>query len=121
MREWCRRHWRELKQGEPGSRFERLYHRRQEKRRRAWEKPVLLILAAVMVAAGVVMLVVPGPGLLALLVGAAMIAHESLLGARALDWAELKLRPPYERCRSLCRRASQRVKAAARAAWYVRA
>jgi len=41
---------------------------------------------------GVVMLVTPGPGLLALLAGAGLLAAESLALARVLDRAELWLR-----------------------------
>jgi hypothetical protein len=43
-------------------------------------------------ALGLVMLVAPGPGILVVVVGGALIAEESLLMARALDWSEVKIR-----------------------------
>jgi Putative transmembrane protein (PGPGW) len=43
-------------------------------------------------AAGFVLLFIPGPGLVFLFVGAFLIAQQSLLAARALDWSELRLK-----------------------------
>lgn len=44
------------------------------------------------IAAGVFMLVAPGPGLLVVFLGAVLVAQQSLLAARTLDWLELRLR-----------------------------
>ena len=49
--------------------------------------------------AGLVMLFVPGPGMLAMLVGAGLLADQSLLVARALDWLELSARRTIRRRR----------------------
>jgi hypothetical protein len=42
--------------------------------------------------AGAVMLLAPGPGTLVLLLGAGLVAQESVWMSRALDWAELRVR-----------------------------
>ena len=46
-------------------------------------------LGGLIMVAGVAMLVLPGPGLLALVIGAALIAEESLFAARVLDRIDL--------------------------------
>jgi hypothetical protein len=45
-----------------------------------------------LVGVGVVMLVAPGPGILVIGVGGALLAEESLTAARILDWLELRIR-----------------------------
>jgi hypothetical protein len=45
-----------------------------------------------LIAVGLVMLVAPGPGILVVAIGGALLAEESLLAARALDWLEVKIR-----------------------------
>ncbi|MBS0569865.1 MAG: hypothetical protein JSS28_04615 [Proteobacteria bacterium] len=53
----------------------------------------------VLLGAGLAMLVLPGPGLLTCLVGAALIAGESLLVARWLDWLDLRAERLWARWR----------------------
>ena len=54
---------------------------------------MLTILAGTLLfALGLVMLVAPGPGILVVMVGGALLAEESLFMARALDWSEVKIR-----------------------------
>jgi len=48
---------------------------------------------------GLVMLVLPGPGLFTGLVGAALIAGESLIVARWLDWLDLRAARAWARWR----------------------
>ena len=43
-------------------------------------------------AIGLFFIIAPGPGLLVLFIGAGLIAQQSLLAARALDWSELQSR-----------------------------
>jgi hypothetical protein len=43
-------------------------------------------------AAGIIFLPAPGPGTIIFFIGASLIAQESFLAARALDWTELRLR-----------------------------
>lgn len=42
--------------------------------------------------AGFALLPTPGPGILLLFFGGSLLAQESLLAARILDWAEIRLR-----------------------------
>jgi hypothetical protein len=56
--------------------------------------------------AGIVLMPATGPGFLVVFVGAAMLAEESVIAARALDSAELKLRALHIRVRRAWRRAS---------------
>jgi len=85
MFEGLQRHWRAFRDAPAGTRFQRRYRRRLE-HPSGWLRKVLVMLAAAgLVVLGLAMLVLPGPGLLALLVAAAPIAEESLLVARLLD------------------------------------
>ncbi len=88
-----KRHWRELKSGAPGERFQRLCRRRRERPSAQWKRVLMFTLGAAVFAAGVIMLAIPGPGLLAMLVGAGLMAVESSRTAKVLDWVELRLRP----------------------------
>lgn len=88
--------WAELKKSRPGKRFQDLHDRRKSKRK-AWQAPLLLALGAVLTIAGVIMLVIPGPGLLFIFAGLAVIARESRWVAQALDGLELWLQPLIER------------------------
>jgi hypothetical protein len=91
-----RENWEIFKSGPPGERFQCVHKRRARKnkgasfRRWAW-----LILGILLILAGIFFLAMPGPGMLVLAVGLALVAGESLSVARILDWAELKLRPLY--------------------------
>ncbi len=89
--------WRDLQQGEPGRRFEDRWRRRKSggTARKVW----VLGAGALVFAAGIFFLPAPGPGTVLLVVGAAMMAGESLWMARALDRAELALRSALRRLR----------------------
>ena len=85
-------HWHEFKSDPPGSRFTRRYQRRR-RNHRGWLQSALTLAGALLaIVAGLIMLVLPGPGMLALLLGAGLIAEESLFAARGFDRAELSLR-----------------------------
>jgi len=47
---------------------------------------------AALIAIGLFMLIAPGPGILVLVLGGAMVAQESLPMARFIDWAEVRIR-----------------------------
>ena len=49
-------------------------------------------LALVLFAIGVILVFIPGPAILFFALSGAMVASESRLAARGLDWTELKLR-----------------------------
>ena len=61
-------------------------------------------------AIGAVALPAPGPGILVLALGAGMIARESRVAARALDWIELRLHGAWAWVRSAWARAPLPVK-----------
>lgn len=83
--------WRALKSAPAGARFEQRYRRYSASGGplRRWLR---LLLGVLVCLAGVVFLAIPGPGLLILLVGALLIAEQSLWMARLLDRLELRLR-----------------------------
>jgi len=78
--------------GVPGQRF----HMRFRHARRAGQGPTkrwtMLVLGLALVIVGAVMLVAPGPGVLVLVLGASLLARQSLRVARWLDTFEVKLR-----------------------------
>ena len=51
-----------------------------------------ILSGAALIAAGLFMLVAPGPGILVLVAGCALVAEESHYMARFLDWAEVRIR-----------------------------
>lgn len=90
-----KRSWRQLKAGRPGTRFQSHQEAQQKSNRPAWVRPVRIAAGTVMLAVGLVALPAPGPGILVIALGAAVIAGESRLAARALDWGECRLREAW--------------------------
>ena len=84
-----KRSWRQLKSGAPGRRFQSQYAAQQQSRRPSWMRPLWIAVGTSLVAAGIVAL--PGPGILVVALGTLLIARESRVGARLLDWTELRL------------------------------
>ena len=82
-----------LQEGEPGKRFQEHYRSRQEgggsSRVRRW---LFLGGGTIVILAGLFFLPAPGPGFLILFLGGGLIAQESLVAAKVLDWIELRLR-----------------------------
>ena len=87
-----RESWQELKEGEPGERFEKHYERRQEEKRSKLRTVFFIGAGVLTLAAGVFFLAAPGPGWLVLFIGGALIAQESRKAARILDWIEVRVR-----------------------------
>jgi hypothetical protein len=88
-----REHWRELRRGRPGRRFQARYERaRQQKRARAAERIVLALIAVVFLAIGIVLVFIPGPAIPFFFLAGGLLATESLWVARFMDWSEVKLR-----------------------------
>jgi hypothetical protein len=90
--------WRNI----PGERFQHRYWRHRGVN--GVQRPMLarvasLTLGAVLAVLGALMLVLPGPGILALAAAGALFASESLRIARALDWIELRVRAAWRRVR----------------------
>ena len=84
--------WQQFKSAEPGNRFEDAYKRRQQASHSAWRKAAFVIVGVALMIAGIVLMPAPGPGSIVLILGAGLVAQESLYMARALDWSELRLR-----------------------------
>ncbi|MEZ4421973.1 MAG: PGPGW domain-containing protein [Gemmatimonadota bacterium] len=91
--------WERFKRSRPGERFCDRYRQRQADRRGRWVSVLWILLGVVLLLAGVVALFVPGPGLLGLAFGAALIGQESERVAEALDAGELRGRAWFTRGR----------------------
>jgi hypothetical protein len=89
--------WRELADGPPGKRFQKRYEKKQRESRSAGARTLKLVAAVLLIAVGIVLLVVPGPGSLLIVVGAALLAEESSRLARGLDWTEMRVRRLFRR------------------------
>ena len=89
---------RPLLDDEPGHRFQNRYERRHKKRsspraiRAVWS-----VLAVLLILVGIVALPLPGPGLLVIAGGLALLAQESLTISRFLDHAEVWVRGVIKR------------------------
>lgn len=87
-------HWQHLKKSPPGQRFKDFYEARQKERTdgQEWKRILYVGLGVVISLGGIILLGMPGPGLLVVAFGLALIASEFLVIARLLDRAELWLR-----------------------------
>jgi uncharacterized protein (TIGR02611 family) len=103
-----RKQWRDLTKIPPGKRFQNRNERRKERRRKPLLKAAYLVMGAALLIVGIVLMPAPGPGFLVAFVGAAMLAEESLLAARAFDWLELKLRALFSSFERAWKRARDR-------------
>ncbi len=92
MLEKLKQTWRDFEEGPPGERFQQRFKRRQQSGRDALSNSLFITAGILIMVAGIFFLPAPGPGALILLIGAGLIAQEFLLAARALDWAELRVR-----------------------------
>ena len=101
-----REHWRELRQGRPGQRFQDRYERlRQERKQSGPVKRILLIgVAIVFLAIGVVLTVFPGPAFVFFILAGALLAGESRVIARFMDWCEVRARRIIAGAKRLWRR-----------------
>lgn len=80
-----RRQWQHFKATPSGQRFETRHRSRRASSSGIARKIVISTLGVLIILAGIAMLVLPGPGIIALIGGAALIAEESLIAARILD------------------------------------
>lgn len=84
--------WRRLKAGKAGQRFRQEFWRRRRFDRSPTQKALKVFAGLWLMAAGFLFLFIPGPGLVFLCIGGFLIAQQSLIAARALDWGEICLR-----------------------------
>jgi UPF0716 family protein affecting phage T7 exclusion len=82
--------WHRLRADSPGERFYNHYERAQQASKA--KRLVQLLIGLVLVAAGVVLCFLPGPGLLVMVFGFALLSSRSRSVARALDRIECALR-----------------------------
>lgn len=110
MLEKLKQNWHKFEEGTPGERFQQRFKRRHRSGQGVWRKALFIGGGLLIMTAGVFMLVAPGPGLLAIFIGAGVIAQESLFAARVLDWTELRLRKLLAWSLGLWRRAPRAAK-----------
>jgi hypothetical protein len=85
--------WHQFAAVPPGQRFQAHFQRRQQTRPRELHRKILAIGGGILImGAGIFFMLAPGPGLLIFLVGALLVAEESLTIARRMDGADLRLR-----------------------------
>lgn len=84
--------WRRFRTLPPGSRFHQSYLQHQRKHKSPTSRIAVMGGGVLLVVAGIVALVVPGPGLLTIALGAGLIARESVHLSHSLDRVELWLR-----------------------------
>ena len=73
----------------PSGRRFRAHYERMRAKPGMWRAVLAIGGGLILVAIGIVMLVTPGPGLIVAMIGAALIAGESLVAAKALDRVDL--------------------------------
>lgn len=94
-----RSHWQQLRDAEPGERFQELHQRRHQTGASGWQRGLRMLAAVGLTLIGLVMMPAPGPGMLVVLAGVALLAAESQSVARRLDRIELWVRGRLRRDR----------------------
>ena len=110
MLETLKKRWKEFKKAPPGERFERM-HSAGKKSGLPLGRIVMVIAGVAMIVGGVVLLAIPGPGLLVIAFGAALIAQQFLWVARRLDRLELALRNLHAKALRFWKQSSTPVRA----------
>jgi hypothetical protein len=81
--------WKQFVALPSGRRFVTRNRLRRERASGLARKIVVISLGGIVLLVGVAMLVLPGPGILVMIIGAAFIAEESLIAARLLDRCDI--------------------------------
>jgi uncharacterized protein (TIGR02611 family) len=84
--------WQQFRSAKPGRRFIEQFETNQQERASKWIRLALITLGAVVVLIGLVALPAPGPGMLIVAAGLALLARESRWIAERLDVVEVKVR-----------------------------
>ena len=84
--------WQQFRSAKPGRRFIEQFETNQQERASKWIRLALITLGAVVVLIGLVALPAPGPGMLIVTAGLALLARESRWIAERLDVVEVKVR-----------------------------
>ena len=89
MLDTLKQRWRRFAAAPPGQRFQAHFQRRQQTRPRELHRKILAVGGGILVmGAGLFFMLAPGPGILIFLVGALLVAEESLAAARLMDGAD---------------------------------
>jgi uncharacterized protein (TIGR02611 family) len=112
MWQTLKEHWKDLKDGKPGKRFEDHYRKHHESGGNPMRKVLFIGIGALIVAAGIFFLPAPGPGFLIIFLGGGLMAQESLRAAKVLDWVELRVRRVLDWALGIWKRASLPARAA---------
>jgi hypothetical protein len=105
-----KQHWSQFRKYPAGKRFELYYGSRHNVERGPLKKIFLIATGIVIMMAGIIFLAIPGPGLLVMLLGAALIARESLFVSRLFD----RLEPYLWKFARWCRNTWQELSSAAK-------
>ena len=92
MFETIKRSWQRFKADPPGQRFQQQFKRRHEVARTLLQKALVVGGGVLLTGVGIFLFFLPGPGVLFVLLGAVLIAQQSVTVARGLDWTEIRLR-----------------------------
>lgn len=85
--------WQALRRGRPGRRFQDRYTAsRGADRGNFWSRLARIGLAALAIAVGIVLVFIPGPAVLFFAIAGALLASESRMVARFMDWNEVWIR-----------------------------
>lgn len=84
-----RRDWQLFRADPAGQRFELRHARHRDRHRGMWHRTFVLTLGVGAMLLGTAMLVLPGPGLLVIVLGAFLVGEESLAASRLLDRCDL--------------------------------
>lgn len=87
-----KRNFAEFRGKPPGKRFLAYYQHRHDPNSSQTKRMLVLAGAGLLILLGLIMMPAPGPGLLVVAAGAALMAGESAAVARALDRGELAIR-----------------------------
>jgi hypothetical protein len=86
------RQWKGLRRGAPGRRFQESYRAARRRVAPVWYRVLSFLLALLALAVGLFFSVMPGPAIVFFALAGGLLAAESLVLARLLDWGEVRLR-----------------------------
>jgi hypothetical protein len=92
MLETIKRSWQRFKADPPGQRFQQQFKRRHVVARTLLQRALVVGGGVLLTGVGIFLFFLPGPGVLFVLLGAVLIAQQSVTVARGLDWTEIRLR-----------------------------
>jgi uncharacterized protein (TIGR02611 family) len=89
-----KKNWNLFKTSKPGQRFKERYQRLSKKRQKnsTLRSVFNISLGVLIIIIGIILWFIPGPGWATVFIGAAIIAGESIMVARFLDFIEIKAR-----------------------------